>query len=97
MVRAFHVEVTDHAVVRWLERVQGVDVGAIRRDIANQCEPAIAIGATGIKIQGAKFVIHGNVVCTILKTTQFQHATSQITDRRSSRSSTKQKWMRGME
>ncbi|CAN5612076.1 hypothetical protein BH10PSE5_BH10PSE5_01480 [soil metagenome] len=34
--RRFQPTVSDHAVVRWLERVRGVDIEAIRAEILDQ-------------------------------------------------------------
>lgn len=35
-----HVPVTDHAVLRYLERVKGFDIEAVRREIAALCREA---------------------------------------------------------
>ena len=37
--------ITDHAVIRWLERNKLVDIEAIRRDIATTLEPAFSAAA----------------------------------------------------
>jgi hypothetical protein len=44
-------EASDHAVIRYLERVRGVDVGAIREEIAITCEQGAAL--VGDKMRGA--------------------------------------------
>jgi hypothetical protein len=44
-------EASDHAVVRYLERVRGVDVSAVREEIAMTCERATAL--IGDKMRGA--------------------------------------------
>ncbi|WP_051949305.1 hypothetical protein [Methylosinus sp. PW1] len=41
--------VTDHALVRWLERVKGVDVEAFRKEIAETVATGTSLGATGVK------------------------------------------------
>jgi hypothetical protein len=55
--RAVKIRVTDHAVVRYLERELKIDVDSIRAHIAALVEPAAQIGATGLKVDNVKFVI----------------------------------------
>ena len=61
--------VTDHALVRWLERVEGFPVDALRRAILSR--PAVlqglALGASGIQLPdlGARLVIVDRRVVTI--------------------------------
>lgn len=56
------IEVSDHAVVRWLERMKGVDVQAIRNEIANHARgllggpEASAVGKVRILLDGATVV-----------------------------------------
>ena len=38
------VNVTDHALVRWLERIEGLDIDYIREDIAEKVSDAIDRG-----------------------------------------------------
>lgn len=60
------ITVTDHAVVRWLERRCGVDIEAIRSEIAGLAVPHI--GARGTVAVGAGLVmlIDGTKVVTIM-------------------------------
>ena len=47
--RVYDPVVTDHAVVRWLERVHGLDIDAVRRAVlAEGRETWLASGATAI-------------------------------------------------
>lgn len=59
--------VTDHAVLRYLERVRGVDVEHIRRTIGARVDQAVAQGACGIIIDGFTYKIDGGVVTTVLR------------------------------
>lgn len=43
--RRVQVEVTDHAVLRWLERQYGLDVGAVKDLLAGRVRPAAELGA----------------------------------------------------
>ena len=49
--------VTDHAVLRWLERVHGVDVDRLRGRIASLTREAIDLGATSIQIDGFLYTL----------------------------------------
>lgn len=55
--------VTDHALVRWLERVGGIDMQYFRRQIAERCQDLLDSGASGGWIDEHWCVIRdGNVV-----------------------------------
>lgn len=58
--------VTDHAVLRYLERAKGVDVPAIRRHIAELTRRGVDKRGNAVVIEGVKFVLQGNVVTTVL-------------------------------
>jgi hypothetical protein len=58
--------VTDHAVLRWLERVQGVDIEAIRQRIWKTCEPAVKAGATCVRVDGVKYELANGKVVTVV-------------------------------
>ena len=49
--------VTDHALVRYLERVYGVDVQSLRRRIAGATHAARAAGASSVKVDGVRYII----------------------------------------
>lgn len=59
--------VTDHAVLRYLERARGVDVEAARAEIAAKVARGVAAGAAFVTHDGLRFVIRsGRVVVTAL-------------------------------
>lgn len=58
--------VTDHAVLRFLERVHGVDVEAARRHIAGRCTNGNSKGAVGVLADGVRYVIRNSCVVTVL-------------------------------
>ncbi|WP_456403519.1 hypothetical protein [Hydrogenimonas sp.] len=64
------IVVTDHAVIRYLERVVGVDIGAVKRKISGgavvKCAAAIGDGRYPIE-PGVKAVVRGGKVVTIIK------------------------------
>lgn len=58
--------VTDHAVLRWLERFAHVDVEAIRRRIHQEVRPALNKGATSLTINGTDYRMKNGVVVTLI-------------------------------
>ncbi|MBZ0164587.1 MAG: hypothetical protein K8H74_17975 [Notoacmeibacter sp.] len=60
------VTVTDHAVLRYLERVCGIDVDAVRSAIASGCARGVEADAPVIRFGGARFLLRGAVVVTSL-------------------------------
>jgi hypothetical protein len=59
--------VSDHALLRYVERVMGIDVEAIRSDILTDgVKAALRTGATGITVNGVKMVAKDGVVVTVL-------------------------------
>ena len=62
--------VTDHAIVRYLERVGGFDIDGLRQSIARRVDLAAATGASGVIIDGFIYKFqrdqHGPVVTTVL-------------------------------
>lgn len=57
--------VTDHAVLRYLERVQGQPIEQVREHIRKTCEAAAALKATCVRAEGARFEIVDNRVVTV--------------------------------
>ena len=57
-----HLPVSDHAVLRYLHQVAGVDVEAIRQRIHDNTHKALAAGASGIISNGISYKFkHGKV------------------------------------
>jgi hypothetical protein len=59
------IPVTDHAVLRYLERICGVDVLAVRRKIHALAITGIAKGARGGKRDGIVYRLRGGEVATV--------------------------------
>lgn len=57
--------VTDHAVLRYLERARGFDMEAVRTHIATLCGPALKAGANTLQAEGVRFEFQGNTVVTV--------------------------------
>lgn len=62
--------VSDHAVIRYLERVGGFNIERLRQDIAARLQPFADAGARGVVIDKHSFLIddgeHGPVVVMVL-------------------------------
>lgn len=64
------LRVTDHCVLRYLERAKGVDVEAIRSHIESLCAPAHQAGAVSIRAEGVQFKFSSIAVLTCLPVKQ---------------------------
>lgn len=58
--------VTDHAVLRWLERFAHVDVEAVRAAIDAETRDALSAGATRLKVNGAEYRMRDGKVVTVM-------------------------------
>jgi hypothetical protein len=60
--------ISDHAVLRYLERVHGIDVEAIRKTMMSPAvHAAVMIGGDTVKLSsGARLKLQGHVVQTVL-------------------------------
>ena len=54
------LRVTDHCIVRYIERVLGLDVNAVRLLIRDRCKSAAAVGAKSVTVEGFKYEISRN-------------------------------------
>lgn len=62
------LKISDHALVRYLERVWGVDTEGLKRRIGRQLDldiPKELPTPCGVKINGVEYRIDGNVVVTL--------------------------------
>ena len=66
MTRRFRHPVTDHALLRYLERVCGMDVEAIRGRIYAECEQALRAGAARRNVRGVSYRMKGGRVVTVI-------------------------------
>lgn len=58
------VQVSDHAVLRFLERHHGIDVEHVRALIGQCCERGVEAGAPVVRVGKARFLLRGRVVVT---------------------------------
>lgn len=60
------IHVTDHALVRYIERVEGRDMAALRDQIVGIVEQGVDLGACGVGHRGFVFKLDGKKVVTVL-------------------------------
>lgn len=77
-----HVRVSDHAVLRWLERVEGVNVDAIRRRIAKAVHRGAVEGAGGVRCDGVVFKVDYNPGEAVVVTTVSTHVRLHLAEPR---------------
>ena len=59
------MHVTDHALIRYLERHHGFDLDKYRRELMTKTvREAIRAGATSVKMKGGTLVLRGSTVVT---------------------------------
>ncbi len=64
-------EISQHALLRYLERHYGLDLDAVRDEMLSApVRAAIKSGAASVKIGGMKFLITNHVVTTAVKPSQ---------------------------
>lgn len=67
MKRSAAPVVTDHALLRWLERVEGLDLDGLRKQIAAHARVGERWGAKSVVVGGGKLVLTDGVVVTVLR------------------------------
>ncbi len=60
MSKPFNFRISDHVLLRYMERMLGVDVAGFRQRLHDQLEPAAMAGATQIEVAGAVFRFQHN-------------------------------------
>jgi hypothetical protein len=60
------VRVSDHAVLRYLERSMGLNLDLVREHIASVCDGPAAVGAVCVRSEGLRFEIQNNAVTTVV-------------------------------
>lgn len=51
--------VTDHAVLRHLERTHGIDIEAVRSELGHKVDAAIQAGAAATVAEGIRYILVG--------------------------------------
>lgn len=80
------VIITDHAVLRYLERVLELDVDELRARLAKEIEAAAKIGAKSLTTAGATFVFERS------RCSQHIHVTTVLTPKMRAGSNRRREW-----
>jgi hypothetical protein len=59
------IKVTDHAVIRYMERAMGLNTEVVRQHILAICGGAAAFGAVSVRAEGLRFEINHGRICTV--------------------------------
>lgn len=59
------LRISDHAVLRYLERAMALNIDLVREHIASICQPAASVGAVCVRSEGLRFEIANNTVITV--------------------------------
>ena len=62
------IRVSDHAVLRYLERAHGLDVEAVRKHLAGLAVTGARLGAAGVIIEKVKLVLVADQYNTVDRT-----------------------------
>ncbi len=67
--------VSDHAVLRYLDRIGGFDIESLRHQISTRLQPHADRGAQGVVLDGHSFLVNQNgdrgpIVTTVLPVTR---------------------------
>ena len=54
-------------MVRYLERVKGIDVEAVRAEIADIVRRGVSYGAQAVVLDGMRYRLEGNFVVTVIQ------------------------------
>lgn len=69
--------VSDHAVLRYMERAKGIDIESVRTHIALLCRSAVNAGAASLKTEGVEFQFKNRTVITVTPKTRGPTRTRQ--------------------
>ncbi len=68
------IHITDHALLRYVERVFGIDVDAVRREILTDgVAKCIELGASTITVNGIQFRVKDRSIVTVIGSNQKTH------------------------
>jgi hypothetical protein len=85
MAKTVGPRVSDHAVLRYIERVMGVDVEQIRRGLLTPLvRQAMIAGAKQVTIEGVTFVIDNQTLVTVVEKQRSSRLVRQVPLRKGS-------------
>jgi len=61
------IRVSDHAKLRYLERVKGVDIAGLTLELEQKVQRAHSLGASGVVVDGVEFIMTRDTLVTVQK------------------------------
>ncbi|WP_271024933.1 hypothetical protein [Rhizobium sp. RCAM05973] len=58
--------VSDHALLRYIERVHGIEIETIRSYLLERADSAIRLGASAVHLEDCRLIIKGHSVVTVV-------------------------------
>jgi len=71
------IRVSDHAVLRYLERAMGLNIELVREHILSLCAAPAAFGAVSVRTEGLRFEIANGTITTVTPDHQTPTRTTQ--------------------
>lgn len=71
------IRITDHCVLRYLERAMGLNIDLVREHILTLCAGPASFGAVCVRAEGLRFEIAHNAVVTVAPDHQLPSNTSR--------------------
>lgn len=59
--------VTDHALVRWLERVHQMPIETFRKALAETVGPVTGVGEVVVRKEGMKYLVRNDALITVIE------------------------------
>lgn len=60
-------QVSNNALLRWLERVHGLPIETFRQALAETVGPVTGVGELVVRKEGMKYLVRGDTVVTVIE------------------------------
>lgn len=77
MTKSVTPPVSDHAVLRYCERVLGMDMEGVRQHIWETCSASVLMGATCLRADGVRYEFAGGRITTVIPDNTLPSQTSR--------------------
>lgn len=74
--------ITDHAVLRYMERAMNLNVEIVREHIASVCRGPAGVGAVCVRSEGVRFEIVNNAVVSVVPDTGILNTSTRARNQR---------------
>ena len=76
------IRVSDHAILKWLETVEGVNVDAIRRRIRKAVSAGAELSPRAVRVEGVTFYLRAEEEGPVVVTTNSRHPRPHLAEPR---------------